>query len=77
MTASQDGGPVTVIEPLRRLSTERANWGRIICAVGYPADINPDTVDILPGRWPQRERMPFDEERARKTGSEVVKIRLF
>jgi glutamate N-acetyltransferase / amino-acid N-acetyltransferase len=47
-----------------------ANWGRIICAIGYSgADINPDTIDISIGDIQTLENgmpIPFSEEEATK-----------
>lgn len=47
---------------------EDANWGRILCAVGYSgADIDPDRVDIFLGDLQVArggEPVPFDEEKA-------------
>lgn len=46
-----------------------ANWGRIICAVGYSgADINPDTIDIALGPIETLKNstpQPFSEEQAK------------
>ena len=46
-----------------------ANWGRIICAVGYSgADINPDTIDIALGHvetLKNSQPLPFSEEEAK------------
>lgn len=45
-----------------------ANWGRIICAIGYSgADINPDTIDIALGpiqTLVDSQPVPFSEEEA-------------
>jgi glutamate N-acetyltransferase/amino-acid N-acetyltransferase len=49
---------------------EDANWGRIICAVGYSGvDFNPDSVDVYLGNLPVARDgagLTFDEEDARK-----------
>ncbi|WP_078555286.1 bifunctional ornithine acetyltransferase/N-acetylglutamate synthase [Bacillus alkalicellulosilyticus] len=46
-----------------------ANWGRIICAVGYSgADINPETIDIALGpvqTLKESQPLPFSEEEAK------------
>lgn len=49
---------------------EDANWGRIICAVGYSgAAVNPDTIDIYLGDEKMAENgvgLAFSEERAKE-----------
>jgi len=49
---------------------EDANWGRIICAIGYSgADINPDVIDIYLGDEKMASGgvgLDFSEERAKK-----------
>ncbi|QNB47490.1 bifunctional glutamate N-acetyltransferase/amino-acid acetyltransferase ArgJ [Thermanaerosceptrum fracticalcis] len=60
---------------------EDANWGRIICAVGYSGvDFNPDSVDVYLGNLPVARDgagLTFDEEDARKILQEdkiVIKV---
>jgi glutamate N-acetyltransferase/amino-acid N-acetyltransferase len=57
---------------------EDANWGRVLCAVGYSgADFNPDAVDVFIGDEKVAENgaaLPFSEERAARAlaGKHVV-----
>jgi len=58
-----------------------ANWGRIICAVGYSGiDIDPDIVDICLGRQQVARKgagVDFDEEMAKQDLSEEeVKVQI-
>lgn len=58
-----------------------ANWGRIICAVGYSgAEINPDKIDIwLGGQQVAQDGngLPFDEKLAREDlAQDVVKVKV-
>ncbi len=60
---------------------EDANWGRIICAVGYSGvDFNPDLVDVYLGDLPVARDgagLTFDEEKARQILQEdkvVIKV---
>jgi glutamate N-acetyltransferase/amino-acid N-acetyltransferase len=57
---------------------EDANWGRVLCAVGYSgADFDPDAVDVFIGDEKVAENgaaLPFSEERAARAlaGKHVV-----